>query len=99
MNIDGTYRITAETPMGSVESTLTLKTDGGDLSGTMSTGVIGTIDFDGGKVEGNSFSFAMTMKKFFKKIEISGSGKVDGDKISGEILTSMGNSSFAGVRI
>ncbi|MGD9160503.1 MAG: hypothetical protein PVG39_18955 [Desulfobacteraceae bacterium] len=99
MSIDGTYKITAETPLGSMESTLTLKTDGEDLSGTMSAGMMGTIDFDGGKVEGSSFSFAMTMKKFFKKIEVSGSGKVDGDKISGEIMTSMGNSSFAGVRI
>ena len=99
MSIDGTYKITAETPMGSMESTLTLKTEGEDLSGTMSAGMIGTIDFNGGKVDGSSFSFAMTMKKFFKKIEISGSGKVDGDKISGEIITSMGNSCFAGVRV
>ena len=99
MSIDGTYKITAETPIGSMESTLILKTDGGDLSGTMTSGMMGTIDFDGGKVEGSSFSFTMTMKKFLKKIEISGSGEVDGDKISGEIMTSMGNSSFAGVRI
>lgn len=99
MSIDGRYKITAETPMGSMESTLILKTDSEGLSGTMSSGMIGTIDFSGGKVEGSSFSFAMTMKKFFKKIDISGCGKVDGDKISGKIITSMGNSSFAGERI
>jgi hypothetical protein len=99
MSVDGTYKITAETPMGSMKSTLILKTDGEKLSGSMSGGVIGTIDFCGGKVEGSRFSFAMTMKKFFKKIEISGSGEVDGDKISGEIMTSMGNSSYSGVRI
>ena len=99
MCVDGTYKITAETPIGSMESTLTLKTDGEALSGTMSGGLMGTIDFSGGKVEGSRFSFAMTMKKFFKKIEISGFGKVDGDQISGEVRTTMGNSSFAGVRI
>ena len=99
MSVDGTYKITAETPMGSVESTLILKTDGEDLSGTMSAGMMGTIDFNGGKVEGSRFSFAVTMKKFFQKIEVSGFGKVDGDKITGEVRTSLGNSSFAGVRI
>jgi len=99
MSVDGTYKITAETPIGSMESTLILKTDGEELSGTMSADIMGTIDFNGGKVEGSKFSFAMTMKKFFKKIEVSGFGKVDGDKISGEVRTSMGNTSFAGVRI
>lgn len=99
MSVDGTYKITAETPMGSMESTLTLKADGEELSGSMSGGLMGSIDFNGGKVEGSSFSFAMTMKKFFKRIEVSGCGKVDGNKISGEVRTSMGNSLFAGVRI
>lgn len=99
MSIDGTYKITAETPLGSMESTLTLKTDGEELSGTMANGMMGTVDFNGGKVEGSSFSFAVTMKKFLKTIEVSGSGRVDGDKISGKIMTSMGNSSFAGIRI
>ena len=99
MSVDGTYKVTAETPIGSIESTLILKTDGEELSGTMSAGRMGTIDFNGGKVEGSRFSFAMTMKKFFKKIEVSGSGKVDGDQISGEVKTSLGNTSFAGVRV
>ena len=99
MSIDGTYKITAETPMGNMESTLVLKTEGEELSGTMSAGVMGTIDFNGGKVEGRRFSFAMTMKKFFKKVEVSGSGEVDGDRITGEVKTSLGNSSFAGVRV
>ncbi len=99
MSVDGTYKITADTPMGSMESTLILKTDGEELSGTMSAGIMGTIDFNGGKVDGSRFSFAMTMKKFLKKIEVSGFGKVDGDRISGEVRTSLGNSSFAGVRI
>lgn len=98
MSVDGTYKITAETPMGFMESTLTLKTDGEELNGTMS-GVMGTIDFKGDKVEESGFSFALTMKKFFKKIEISGCGKVDGDHITGEVRTSLGNSSFAGKRI
>ena len=99
MSVDGTYKITAETPMGNMESTLILKTDGDELCGTMSAAMMGTIDFNGGKVEGSCFSFAMTMKKFFKKIEISGQGKVDGDRISGEVKTTMGNTCFIGIRV
>jgi hypothetical protein len=41
----------------------------------------------------------VTMIKFFKKIDLSGCGKVDGDKISGEVRSSLGKTSFAGVRI
>ncbi|MBN2418191.1 MAG: hypothetical protein JXL81_02305 [Deltaproteobacteria bacterium] len=99
MSIDGTYRITAETRIGNMEGTLTLITEGEELRGTMSGSLLGTIDFSGGKIEGSRFSFAMTMKKFFKKIEVAGAGKVDGDQISGEVKTSLGNSSFAGTRI
>ena len=99
MSVDGIYKITAQTPIGSMDSTLTLKTDGEELSGTMSGELVGKMDFTGGKVDGNNFSFTMTMKKFFKKIDISGSGKVDGDQISGEVRTSIGNSSYSGVRV
>ena len=99
MSVDGTYKITAETPMGSMESTLTLKTQDGELSGTMSAGAMGTINFNSGKVEGGSFSFVTTINKFFKNIEISGRGEVDGNRISGEVKTSMGNSCFSGIRV
>ena len=99
MSVDGTYKIMAETPMGCMETTLILKTNGEALSGTMSAGMMGTIDFNGGKVEGSSFSFATTLKKFFQKIEVHGRGKVDGDRISGEVRTTMGDSCFSGVRI
>ena len=99
MSVDGTYKITAETPMGSMETTLTLKTDGDELSGSMSAGRMGTIDFNGGKVEGSCFSFTTTLKKFFKKIEVCGRGNVEGDRISGEVITTMGNTCFSGVRV
>jgi hypothetical protein len=99
MSVEGTYRITADTPMGIMESTLTLKTRGEELTGTMSAGMIGEINFDGGKIEGSSFSFAVTVSKFFKKIDISGRGMVEGDRISGRIITSYGESCFEGIRV
>ncbi len=99
MSIDGTYKVTAETPIGDIESTITLNTDGDEISGRFHAGMIGTIDFSGGRIEGNSFSFEMTIRKFFKKISVSGTGTVDGNMISGEVKTSMGNSVFSGEKV
>ena len=99
MSIDGMYKIIAETPVGNVESSMTIKTDGDEVCGTFTAGKMGSIDFAGGKVEGNSFSFEMTVRKFFKKIKVCGSGKVDGSRISGEVKTSIGNSVFSGEKI
>jgi len=99
MSIEGTYKVTADTPMGKMESTLTLKTDGDSLSGSMSSGMMGTIEFSNGKVDGTSFSFNMTMKGPMGKMEMTTSGTVDGDNISGEVKTMMGNSSYTGVRV
>lgn len=99
MSVEGTYKISADTPMGVMESTLTLKKAGDELTGTMSAGFIGQVDFNGGKVEGSSFSFALTVKKFLKKIDISGNGRVEGDRISGRIITSYGESCFEGERV
>lgn len=99
MSVEGTYKISADTPMGVMESTLILKKAGDELTGTMSAGFIGQVDFNGGKVEGSNFSFALTVKKFFKKIDISGHGRVEGDRITGRIITSYGESCFEGVRV
>ena len=99
MSIDGTYKIKADTPLGNVESSMTLKTNGDEINGTFIAGKMGTFDFKGGKIEGNSFSFEMIVKKFFKKIKVYGSGTVDDNRISGEVKTSMGNSVYSGERI
>ena len=99
MAIDGTYKVTANTPMGKMESTLILKTDGDSLSGSMSSSMMGTIEFSDGKVDGNSFTFDMTMQSPMGKMEMTNTGAVDGDNISGEVKTSMGNSSYTGVRV
>ena len=99
MAIDGTYKVTADTPMGKIESTLTLKTDGGSLSGSMQSGMFGTVEFSGGKIDGSSFSANMTMNGPMGAMEMTTSGTVDGDSISGTVKTAMGNSSFSGVRV
>jgi hypothetical protein len=98
MSIDGTYDVITDTPMGKMESTLTLKTDGDSLSGSTSSAMTGTNEFSGGKVDGNSFEFEMEMNSPMGKFEMTNIGTVDGDNISGEVKTSMGNSAYTGTR-
>ena len=99
MGIDGTYKITANTPIGKMDSTLTLKTDGDSLSGSNSSAMMGTVEFSGGKVDGNSFTFEMSLNTPMGKMDMTNNGTVDGDNISGEVKTSMGNSAYTGVRV
>ena len=49
MSADGSWKVTINSPMGAQEATLTLKTDGDSLSGSLD-GPQGTQDFEGGTV-------------------------------------------------
>lgn len=99
MGVDGTYKVTADTPMGRIESTLVLNTDGDNLSGSFSSAMMGSTEFSGGKVDGDSFTFEMTLETAMGRMEMTNNGTVDGDNISGEVKTAMGNSSYTGVRV
>ena len=99
MAVDGTYQITTDTPMGKMESTLTLKTDGDSLSGSNASAMMGKVEFSGGKVDGNNFTFQMSLNTPMGQMEMTNNGSVDGDNISGEVQTSMGNMAYSGVRI
>lgn len=97
MAVDGTYKLTINTPMGQQTPTLTLKEEGGGLSGTFA-GQMGAQDFTGGTVDGNSFKFDMTMNAMGNEITLNIEGTVDGDSISGTMNTPMGGSDFSGNR-
>jgi hypothetical protein len=99
MGVDGTYQITADTPMGKMESTLTLKTDGDSLSGSSASAMMGRVEFSEGKVDGNNFTFQMTLNTPMGAMEMTNNGSVDGDNISGEVQSSMGNMAYSGVRV
>ncbi len=99
MGIDGTYNIMADTPLGRKKITLTMKIDGNSLCGSASMAMMGKADFSGGRVEGNSFEFEVEMSSPFGRISMSNSGNVEGDIISGEVKTSMGNMKYSGNRV
>lgn len=97
MSADGDWKVTMNSPMGSQDATLTLKADGGALSGKI-VGPQGTQEFDGGSVDGNTLSWKISMKQPMP-MELEFDATVDGDAIKGNVkLGAFGNATFEGQR-
>jgi hypothetical protein len=79
-SVDGVWETVAETPMGTQKATLTLKSDGGKLTGT-SAGAMGTMQLENGQIEGNRATWSMQLMGITLTADIS----FDGDKLSGGI--------------
>ncbi len=97
MAVDGNWKITMGTPMGEREANLTLKADGGTLTGTQSAdGDSGEI-FDG-TVNGGDVAWKLSIVNPMP-LTLSYPGTVSGDGISGEMgIGPMGSFPFKGVR-
>ena len=99
MAIDGTYKIEIDTPMGKQESTLTIKTAGNKLSGTMDS-MFGKSDFSGGTVKGDAVAWTMQISSPMGDMKLEYSGKVSGNDISGEVKAGdFGTSPFKGKKV
>ena len=97
MSADGTWNVTMNTPMGAQTGTLTLATDGGTLTGTMSSPQ-GSIDLEDGTVEGDTPSWTVNMTSPMP-IKVESTATISGDEINGEAkLGAFGTASFAGTR-
>ena len=95
MAIDGKWNITIKTPMGDQNATLTLKEEGGALTGEM-VGAAGGAPIENGKVEGDTASWDAKVTSPMP-ITLSFTGKVEGDAISGSVkLGAFGQSTFSG---
>ena len=97
MSADGTWNVTANSPMGSQQATLNFKTDGSSLSGSMA-GQQGTVEFSDGTVDGNDLNWSIQIQQPMPmKLEFSAS--IDGDSISGTIkFGAFGSGSISGTR-
>jgi len=97
MSVDGTWNVVVKSPMGDQPSTLTLKADGGTLTGTASAQG-NTNDIANGKVDGDTVSWSNSITTPFP-MTLEFSGKVDGDSLSGSVKAgSFGSFPFAGTR-
>ncbi len=97
MGVDGTWNMSMKTPLGEQAGTLTLATDGGTLTGTMS-GPQGSMALEGGTVDGNSLAWTVNMTSPMP-IKVEATATIDGDSITGEAkLGAFGTAPFSGSR-
>ena len=97
MSADGTWNCTLDTPMGAQQMTLTLKTDGNKLSGSLAGGQ-GTMEFTDGTVDGNNLSWSVQLERPMP-MKVDTTATIDGDTLTGEsILGSFGKAKITGTR-
>ncbi|MCD0421357.1 hypothetical protein LOC51_29405 [Rubrivivax sp. JA1024] len=97
MAVDGNWKLTMSTPMGERQADLTLKADGGTLTGSQSAdGDAGEI-FDG-TVNGDDVAWKLSITNPMP-LTLSYTGKVSGDSMSGEMgIGPMGSFPFTGAK-
>ena len=97
MAVDGTWNLTMSTPMGERNTTLSLKSSGGTLTGTQGADGNSTEIFDG-TVNGDDVAWKISITDPMP-LTLDFSGKVAGDSISGEMgIGPMGSFPFTGTR-
>jgi len=108
-SLTGTWEISSETPRGAQTMTLELEHDGSELTGAVTLRMGGrggggggpgarTIEISDGSVDGNSFSFTMTLNMRGNEIVQSFSGTFEGDEMEGTIGGPRGERPFTGQR-
>jgi len=91
---EGVYLATTSTPNGEVEFTLGINEDGSGYIDSQ----MGKNEYQDAKFEGNSFSFDISINTQMGEMALTFNGAVDGDIISGDIVSQMGNMPFKGQR-
>jgi hypothetical protein len=97
MAVDGNWNITMSTPMGDRNTTLTLKSSGGALSGSQTAEGNSTDIFDG-TVSGDDVAWKVSITNPMP-LTLEFTGKVSGDSIAGDMgIGPMGSFPFTGTR-
>jgi len=89
MKTEGNDKLTLQTPVGAQDGSLTLKTDGGTLSGSLANSQE-TVDFTGGAVDGGTVSFCTKIPTPIGKLKAYIMGAVEGDHFSGKDIVALG---------
>ena len=97
MAISGTYKTSANSPMGKIEGLMTLRAEGDALTGAMS-GMGDAVEFQNGKVSGDDFEFEITPQTPMGPMKLTIKGTASGDRISGSFITGFGQMPFEGTR-
>lgn len=95
--VEGIYELILKTPMGAKKGELVLKVDGGSLNGSII--VKGKENpFEGGTVDGDSFTFSGELNSSVGKMAYDTHGIVDGDTLTGEAKAKKGTLKLNGKR-
>jgi len=81
--ISGDWDVTIQSMQGTNTLRVTFKQDGEKLSGTLSS-PMGSLPFEGGTLVGDDVKFAFTVPVQGQSLEITMTGKVDGQSIAGK---------------
>src|SRR5436189_3688346 len=82
-NLTGDWDVTIQSPQGANTVKVTLKQDGDKVSGLFKS-PMGELPFTGGTLTGDDLKFAFTVPVQGQPLEITLTGKVAGDTISGK---------------
>lgn len=97
MSIDGAYDCVTKSPMGDQKSVFTVVTNGDSFTGS-NAGMMGSLDVENGKVDGNTLSWTMNMKVPMP-MTLTCSATVDGDTLTGTINAgAFGSMAMTGTR-
>lgn len=84
MAFDGTYKVTIESPMGDQEGTMTLRTEGDALSGSVA-GEMGTAEFTGGSVNGDEAKWTVEVPGPIGRMKLTCTATLAGDELAGKV--------------
>jgi hypothetical protein len=80
-DVAGTWKATAEGPMGTIERTFVFQVDGTTLTGETTSSFTGKSEIRNGKVEGDNLSFTITVRFQDNEMQMNYKGKVTGDDL------------------
>jgi hypothetical protein len=98
MSVDGTWKLSMQTPIGERKSTLSLVSAGGALTGKLTGEEGNSTDIFDGKASGDKASFKAAIKSPMP-LTLEFTASVAGDTISGNVSASgVGGWPFSGTR-
>jgi len=98
MSVAGKYKVSAAAPNGNVEIIMDIAESGGAYTGTLSA-QNNTSELKNISVDGGSFSCSANITYDYDRFNVTIKGNVDGDAVSGSIITPYMPVSFKGQRI
>ena len=96
-DISGSWKATAEGPNGTMERTFVFKVDGDKLTGETTSSMFGKSTIADGKIDGDAFSFTITLKFQDNEMKLNYKGKVEGKEIKMTVESPMGGQTITWV--